>query len=203
MVFSFGRRSDRAANSCQRKASMMVWPRTSAVEAEAFAQGIVDQLDAALVSSNSTPSIMLLKSACWRAWTGPRSRAACRRACSAMSRAGSARSALVAPQPPVLEPGGQQRAARSAKAPRTSVHGVSFFQKPVADAAHGVEEFGGVAQFVAQAAHVGVHGAGVNQCVVTPDVLQQLLAGLDAALALGQHGDQFELRQRSSPAACP
>src|ERR1051326_8038771 len=66
------------------------------------------------------------------------------------------------------------------------------FDKTVSDAADGIEIFCGEAELLAQAAHVGVHGAGVDEIVVFPNVAKQLLAGLDAAAALREDGEQFE-----------
>jgi hypothetical protein len=133
---------------------------------------------------------MLLKRVCWRAWDRASSSRSCRRGLGKFASGFGHFLLMAAPQPPVLAP--EERGAGGQHQPGPDQ---SWVQKPVADAAHGVEEFGGLAQFVAQAAHVGVHGAGVNVSVVAPDILEKLLAGLDAALALGQDGDQFELGQ--------
>ena len=58
----------------------------------------------------------------------------------------------------------------------------SSLHKAVTDAAHCVEVFGGRADFLAQPAHVGVHGARVDEAVVFTYVAQKLVAGLHAGL---------------------
>src|ERR1041384_4094218 len=60
----------------------------------------------------------------------------------------------------------------------------SFFHKAIADAANSVEIFRAGAELLAEPAHVGVHSAGIDQIVILPNVLQQLLARLHAAAPL-------------------
>src|SRR5262249_39727085 len=72
-------------------------------------------------------------------------------------------------------------------------HMASFrLDKAVADSAHRIKVFGGVAELFAQAAHVGVHRAGVDHSVIFPDVAEKLLARLHAAPALGEDGEELK-----------
>ena len=66
------------------------------------------------------------------------------------------------------------------------------FHQPVADAAHGVEILGGAAHLFAEPAHVGIDGAGVDEVVVFPDILEKFFARLHAAPALREDGEEFE-----------
>jgi hypothetical protein len=66
--FSFCNFAASAANSCQRKASMMVWPRTSAVTSKNLRSDSFIIRTRPWRSSNRMPSLMLLKSVCWRPW---------------------------------------------------------------------------------------------------------------------------------------
>ena len=52
------------------------------------------------------------------------------------------------------------------------------------------------AQFLAETAHVRVHGAGVLHPVIFPHVLKQPFTGLNPAPALNQSGQQLEFGQR-------
>ena len=61
--------------------------------------------------------------------------------------------------------------------------GQSFLDKPVPHAAHRVEITRRRAELFPQPPHVRVHRPRVNQVVVLPHVLQQLLAGLHPARA--------------------
>src|ERR1035438_7595362 len=63
----------------------------------------------------------------------------------------------------------------------------------VADAAHRIEVFGGGAKLFAQAAHVRIDGAGINEAVVVPHIAKQLVPGLHAPAALRQKRQQLEL----------
>ncbi len=68
-----------------------------------------------------------------------------------------------------------------------------FLDEPVANTPHGVEIAGGAPQLFAKPPHVGVHGPGVDDVVVLPDVLEQLIAGLDASSALHEGREELEL----------
>src|SRR5262249_39758836 len=69
----------------------------------------------------------------------------------------------------------------------------SFVGETVADTADGGEVLGGGAELLAKPAHVSVDGAGVDEAVVFPDVTQKGFAGLGAASAQGQRGEELEL----------
>lgn len=65
----------------------------------------------------------------------------------------------------------------------------SVLHEAVANAPDGVEVAGGAAQLFAEPPHVGVHGAGVDDVVVLPDILEQLFAGLDPTAPLHEGGE--------------
>ena len=50
----------------------------------------------------------------------------------------------------------------------------------------------GGADFFAEAAHVGIHSAGIDEGIVFPDIAEELVAGLDASGALGEDGEELE-----------
>ncbi len=59
-----------------------------------------------------------------------------------------------------------------------------LFAEPIAETAHRFNYIAGFAKFFAQAAHMRVHGAGVDHAFVAPDVIEQFIAILHPASAL-------------------
>src|SRR5438093_6955476 len=61
-----------------------------------------------------------------------------------------------------------------------------IFSQPITEAADGFNRVAGFAEFFAQAAHVRIHCACVDDAFVAPDFIQQPIAVLYAAPALHQ-----------------
>src|SRR5262245_6338902 len=68
----------------------------------------------------------------------------------------------------------------------------SLFDETIAEAADSLDVLGSRAQFIAQSAHVSVHGARVGETLVFPYIAQQLVAGLYETAPLCQECDQLE-----------
>src|ERR1035437_10196821 len=183
-----------SASSCKRRASMMVRPRTSTVTPKRLAKARLASWMRPRSSNRSRPSTMLLKrTSCWVWICRAARRCSSRKASPSLRAAWRARAKLA-----------RHQRGRPAKAARERVvrMGQSIFgntpsrlrlDESVADAAHRIEVFGGRTEFLAQAAHVRIYGAGVNEAVVFPDIAQQLVPRLHAPAALREQHQQLEL----------
>src|SRR5687767_16012592 len=69
----------------------------------------------------------------------------------------------------------------------------SGLNHPVAEAANGFDAIGAVAKLLTKPPDVGVHRTRIDDTLVTPHVIQQRIAALNAPPAFHQYGEQFKL----------
>src|ERR1043166_1595018 len=80
--------------------------------------------------------------------------------------------------------------------------GVGFFRhsffglEPITDAADRLEIIGRAADFFPQPSHVSIDGATIDRVLVTPNILQQPVAGLHASATPREDFEQLEFRRR-------
>src|SRR4029077_6342310 len=77
-------------------------------------------------------------------------------------------------------------------ADRPKRHDRNLRGETVTFAPHRLDAIGAFPQFFAQATDMGVDRARINGVFVTPDILEQYVAGLHAAAALYEEAKQFE-----------
>src|SRR5439155_3041406 len=82
---------------------------------------------------------------------------------------------------------------RQSRRAETNSSGV-IFPQPITEAADSFNRVTGFAEFFAQAAHMRIHSARVDDAFVTPNLVKQPVAVLHAASALHQCPQQFELQ---------
>ena len=67
-----------------------------------------------------------------------------------------------------------------------------LLRDPVAKSTNGFDTIGGGAQFFAESPYVGIHGSGIDDSLVTPDVVEQGSARLHEPSALHEHIDEIK-----------
>src|ERR1019366_6074550 len=202
--FCESRELTKSASSCRRNASMRVRPRMSIVTLNRLANARLASWMRPRSSSRSRPSTMLSKStSCW-VWFCKAARrcSACKASTSlrdvCWARANLPRHQRCKParaaRETAIRTGRDMKGAKPQVQTRLCSTAYSrALKESVADAAHRIEVFGGGAKLIAQAAHVGIDGAGINETIVIPHIAQQLVPGLHASAALRQERQQLEL----------
>src|SRR5437764_1325587 len=70
---------------------------------------------------------------------------------------------------------------------------LSAFLDAITEAADGLDRIGGLPEFFAKPAHVGIDGPRVDDAFVAPDFVQQAVPFLNASLPAHQHAEEPEL----------
>src|SRR5260370_26981864 len=65
--------------------------------------------------------------------------------------------------------------------------------QPISETAHRLDVTAAAAELIAQAAHVGVYGSGINDRVVSPNITQQPIPPLTPSFALHQQAQELKL----------
>ena len=94
---------------------------------------------------------------------------------------------------PPAAAGGLPGGAGTVLAVKAAASSVLDLGDAVAEAADRLDAIRGAAQFFPETADVDIHGAGLDGDVVAPDLVEENLAGLDAAGALHEEGEELEL----------